>query len=325
MFGAEVRAAGACAMAAKVSVAMNECVRFGLVSIALLTFGCGTSNGVGSAVRGAGASGNAGGSLNLGGTSSTGGDGIIVPNGGTDSGGGGAPAGTSCDGKLTGYIRDFLAARSPDFEPFDMKYPNRMPGKMDKNVIEAGIVQASLGADKKPVYALGDGTTSLTTTGSANFATWFHDLDGLNMGETLNLQFTKDPTDPTGSTFKYDSAPNGFFPIDNQLLSPTLPAEGQIHNFSFTFELHTLFKYVKGQKFNFRGDDDVWAFINNQLVVDIGGIHDAFAKNVDLDTLGLTEGSEYPLDFFFAERHIGASDFLCETTIEFTTCDIVVK
>jgi fibro-slime domain-containing protein len=285
---------------------MNECVRSGLVLIALLTFGtfgCGTSNGAGSAIRGGGGSGNAsgneGGSLNLGGTSSTGtaGSGINVPNGGSDSGDGGLPLGTSCNGSLTGYIRDFLAARSPDFEPFDMQYPNRMPGKQDTDVIESGIVESTLGADQKPVYAKGDGTTSLTTTGATNFATWFHDVDGLNMGEKLNLQFTKDPSDPTGSTYKYDSAPNGFFPIDKQLLSPTLPAEGQQHNFSFTFELHTRFKYAKGQIFNFRGDDDVWAFIDNKLVVDIGGIHDAFAKNVDLDTLGLTEGQEYPLDF----------------------------
>lgn len=306
---------------------MTPCACAALVLMVVVTSACSTSSGPSSDVRGAGASGgSSNGSGATGASTSTGGDGIIIlPSGGDSNGSGGAPAGTSCDGKLTGYIRDFLAARSPDFEPFDMKYPNRMPGKMDTNVIEAGIVQNTLGADKKPVYAKGDGTTSLTTTGATNFATWFHDVDGLNQGETLSLQFTKDPTDPTGSTYKYDSAPNGFFPIDNQLLSPTLPAEGQNHNFSFTFELHTLFKYVKGQKFNFRGDDDVWAFINNQLVVDIGGIHDAFAKNVDLDTLGLTEGQEYPLDFFFAERHIGASDFLCETTIEFTTCDIVVK
>ena len=142
-------------------------LRSGLALTALLSFACSTANGTGSAIRGAGAASDSeGGGLNLGGASNRGGsgtgigdEGINVPSGGMDSSGGGALAGTSCDGKLTGYIRDFLAARSPDFEPFDMQYPNRMPGKKDTNTLEAGIVQASLGADKKPVYALGDGTT----------------------------------------------------------------------------------------------------------------------------------------------------------------------
>jgi fibro-slime domain-containing protein len=295
---------------------MNQCARFTLVTALVFTFGCSASTSTGSSVRDTAGTGNSGGGApaSSGGSgNSTSFGGLNIEVGGVVESGGGAAGtdGKSCDGKLTGYVRDFLAAQSPDFEPFVKNgFPNRMPGKMDNNVIEAGIVGMTLGDDKKPIYMLNDGSTSLTTTGKTNFDTWFHDTPNINMGKELSLQFTLDPADPTMKTYKFDSAPNGFFPIDNQLLSPTLPAEGQAHNFSFTFELHTLFTYAQGQKFNFRGDDDVWAFIDKKLVVDLGGIHDAFTKNVDLDTLGLVVGQTYPLDFFFAERHIGASDFL---------------
>jgi len=65
-------------------------------------------------------------------------------------------------------------------------------------------------------------------------------------------------------------------------------------------------------------------FIDNKLVVDLGGIHDIGTQNVALDTLNLTDGTTYPLDFFFAERHYGASNFVLSTSIAFTTCDIIV-
>lgn len=89
-------------------------------------------------------------------------------------------------------------------------------------------------------------------------------------------------------------------------------------------ELHTKFTYDKGAKFNFKGHDDVWVFIDNELVVDLGGIHDIGAKNVDLDTLSLIEGMSYTLDFFYAERHCCASNFVLSTSIAFTDCDIIV-
>jgi len=189
-------------------------------------------------------------------------------------------------------------------------------------------VQPTLGADLKPVYAKGDGMTSLTTTGEANFKSWFRDDDAINKGMPLPLQFTADPADPTGKTYVFDSTllpGGGFFPIDMKMLSPTLPAEGFGHNFSFTFELHTMFTYNKGAVFNFQGDDDVWVFIDNKQVVDLGGIHDIGTKDVNLDTLGLTEGSSYPLDFFYAERHCCAANFVLSTSIAFTQCGVVVK
>ena len=71
-----------------------------------------------------------------------------------------------------------------------------------------------------------------------------------------------------------------------------------------------------GQIFKFVGDDDVWVFINDQLVIDLGGVHAARTQYVDLSRLGLVDGETYALDFFFAERHRAQSNFRIVTNLE---------
>ena len=94
------------------------------------------------------------------------------------------------------------------------------------------------------------------------------------------------------------------------------------HNYSYAMAVSASFKYVKGQYFEFRGDDDVWVFINNRLVVDIGGIHEKVEGAVNLDTIGqndatlaLKEGREYPFHIFYAERNATGSNFKMRTSI----------
>ena len=88
------------------------------------------------------------------------------------------------------------------------------------------------------------------------------------------------------------------------------------HNYGFTMAIQAQFEYVKGQYFEFLGDDDVWVFINNKLVVDIGGQHMAKSGSVNLDTLGLTEGETYPFRIFYAERHNNQSNFKMRTSMD---------
>jgi fibro-slime domain-containing protein len=253
------------------------------------------------------AQGGTGGALPTGGTG-----GLLPPLGGTAGdvpGGtaGDAPGGAGGDvqggtggttgGWLTGLVRDF-STTFPDMEPGDS-------GK--ELTADAGMVASTIGPDSKPVY-VGPADGTPTTTGPANFDLWYRDAPGTNITIPLELQFA----DPDGDgVWTYDD--QAFFPIDDQGFGN----EGNTHNYHFTFELHTTFIYHGGEVFTFIGDDDVFAYINGQLVVDLGGIHNAETGTVNLDTLGLTVGEEYMLDFFFAERHVIESHFRIDTTIEF--------
>ena len=88
------------------------------------------------------------------------------------------------------------------------------------------------------------------------------------------------------------------------------------HNYGFAMKIQAEFVYVKGQYFEFNGDDDVWVFINNKLVVDIGGQHKKVKRSVNLDDLGLTPGETYPFHIFYAERKRTQSNFMMRTSID---------
>jgi fibro-slime domain-containing protein len=201
------------------------------------------------------------------------------------------PPPQECETTLVATVRDF-AESHPDFE----------------YVIEVdpGIVQPLLGGDGKPAYA---GGTTGTTTGQANFDQWYRDVAGVNMSLPVEIPLT----DQGDGTYVYDNP--AFFPIDGQGFGD----EGNPHNYHFTLEMHTQFIYQGGEVFTFRGDDDLFTFINGRLGIDLGGVHGPLEGSIDLDAmagaLGITPGGTYDLDFFFAERHTSESNFRIETTI----------
>jgi len=215
-----------------------------------------------------------------------------------------------CTHELRVAVRDFRGGEQ-DGKP---KHPDFEQAVTD----DRGIVAATLGTDSKPVYA-GGPTGTPTTTGKDNFDQWYRDVDGVNIHIDVSIMLTADPARP--GVFVYDN--DAFFPIDMM----GWPDPYADHNHDFTAEMHFTFPYRGGEIFNFRGDDDVFVFINGHLAINLGGIHIAEMGSVDLDSraseLGITPGRDYQMDVFYADRHCCDSTFHIETTFECITNVII--
>ena len=161
----------------------------------------------------------------------------------------------------------------------------------------------------KPAYAKATGGTS-TTAGKAQFDQWYNDDATVNMTFPDTLTLNKTAT----STYVYDNAT--FFPNDSRgwVIAATNPEPlYNNHNFSFTSELRYWFDYKGTEDLKFRGDDDVWVFVNNKLALDLGGVHSAENGEINMVTqgagMGLVVGKTYEVVVLQAERHTTASSY----------------
>jgi fibro-slime domain-containing protein len=233
---------------------------------------------------------------------------------------------SDCGKTLWGVGRDFIGydkaiSKSPTGTPhpdFGGQYCCGNP---------KGMVVPTLGADGKPVYNPSNVTGDYTPggvglTGKEYFDQWYRDVPGVNASFLVGFNLAPSGDGKTSVFYaKY------YFPVDGVGFGNDAYGEdGKNHNFGFTTELHTKFKYQGKEIFAFEGDDDLWVFINNKLAIDLGGVHPAMTSQIALDEkaneLGIQIGNVYSMDLFNAERHPSGSHFKLTTSMTFVDCGI---
>ena len=133
--------------------------------------------------------------------------------------------------------------------------------------------------------------------------------------------------DQTGDSYKLKKVIDGngeerakagqnFFPLDN--VSRSEESDNN-HNYFFGMRYDVTFKigdYVGPLNYTFTGDDDLWVVLDGKkIVIDLGGIHQAAKKEVNLwDYVKHKDENEHTLTILYMER--GAYESNCQ--MEFT-------
>lgn len=204
--------------------------------------------------------------------------------------------------ELNGIVRDFPSTHSD----FNRNVTSSQTGCIQNVIVNSG---APIASDKVSNCAI------------SQLEDWYSDTHPTGFVKTYAITLDNGQN-REGGIYKFKNY--NFFPFDNNIDNTGGRYrkyhfsfdEGRNHNYYFTFELHFRFAYQAGQTLAVNGNDDIWIFINNQLVIDLGGVHTPVGVQVALQNLatklGLVDGEIYPFALFSAQRQTASSLFSLE-------------
>ena len=139
-----------------------------------------------------------------------------------------------------------------------------------KSEIEKNIVEAKLNEKYLPV-AVGGVLLSNRGVKGNNFDRWFSQVDDKSKSYAGSLVLNHDDK---AVSFKYVN--EEFYPLDEySTWNEKLTHDKHNHLFTMSLGIPFHVTFDGNEKFKIIADDDTWVFLNNDLVLDMGGIHDA--------------------------------------------------
>lgn len=223
---------------------------------------------------------------------------------------------TGSDAVIKGLLKGLDADGNVEFN-----YPD--PGFFTNSDLLAGN---STDNYLRKVYR--DYTLNFDRSGDTYTLTGVTDGNGTNVTEQYNLNRTGKSGE---DFFPLDSVRSSYEKAYTRKVDSQLTEDNKIHNYYFGMRYDIKFKlgdYIGPLSYSFTGDDDMWVVLDGkQVVIDLGGIHNAATSTVDLwkyllntnqDKTQLTDEqkkAEHTLTILYMERGAGASNCYMNFTI----------
>ena len=146
--------------------------------------------------------------------------------------------------------------------------------------LEKGLVEPKLGTNYFPVFVGGQLDSN---RGIVDSARWYESIAGKSSNYLKNIKMVYNSE---GAEFKYE---NGhFYPLDDVEFSKGDITDDKKHNYLFTMSFAIPFMVLKSgeESFEIVADDDTFVFVGDDLVIDMGGIHEAMVGRLTINSEG---------------------------------------
>lgn len=136
--------------------------------------------------------------------------------------------------------------------------------------IEQGLVEYELGEDYWPVAV---GGKLLPNRGLKDMSRWFNSVEGKSKEYTgkINLAYK------TNGTTEFAFINGEFYPLDEVEFSAgdSVNKDGHNHLFTMSFAVPFTVMASGDESLEITADDDTFVFVGRELVLDMGGVHEA--------------------------------------------------